>query len=57
VPPGEPAALARATLALLADVSLRARLGQAARERASELFAWDVLAGAAEQAYLVATGS
>jgi glycosyltransferase involved in cell wall biosynthesis len=57
VPPGQPAALARAALALLGDASLRARLGQAARERVGRLFAWDVLAGAAEQAYRAATGS
>jgi glycosyltransferase involved in cell wall biosynthesis len=57
VSPGEPAALARAALTLLADAPLRARLGQAARERAGQLFAWDVLVGAAEQAYLFAIGS
>jgi glycosyltransferase involved in cell wall biosynthesis len=57
VPPGEPAALARAALKLLADAPLRARLGQAARERVGRLFAWDVLAGVAERAYHVATGS
>ena len=56
VPPGNPAALARAALALLADAPLRARLGQAARERVEQMFAWDVLAGAAERAYRVATG-
>jgi glycosyltransferase involved in cell wall biosynthesis len=57
VPPGQPAALARAALRLLADAPLRARIGQAARERAERLFAWDVLADVAEQAYLVATNS
>jgi glycosyltransferase involved in cell wall biosynthesis len=57
VPPSQPAALARATLTLLADAPLRARIGQAARERAARLFAWDVLADVAEQAYLVATNS
>jgi glycosyltransferase involved in cell wall biosynthesis len=57
VPPGQPAALARAALTLLADAPLRARIGQAARERAERLFAWDVLADVAEQAYLVATNS
>ena len=57
VPPGDPAALARAALTLLADAPKRAQLGQAARERANQLFAWGVLAGAAEQAYLVATSS
>jgi glycosyltransferase involved in cell wall biosynthesis len=57
VPPGQPAALARAALTLLADVPLRTRIGQAAREHAERLFAWDVLADVAEQAYLVATNS
>ena len=56
VPPGNPAALARAALALLVDASLRARLGQAARKRAEQTFAWDVLVGAAERAYHVALG-
>jgi glycosyltransferase involved in cell wall biosynthesis len=54
VPPGNPAALARAALALLADAPLRARLGLAARERVEQMFSWDVLAGAAERAYRVA---
>ena len=56
VPPGNPAALARAALALLADAPLRARLGQTARERVEQMFAWDVLAGAAERAYRIALG-
>jgi glycosyltransferase involved in cell wall biosynthesis len=34
VPPGQPAALARAMVTLLADVELRSRLGEAARRRA-----------------------
>jgi glycosyltransferase involved in cell wall biosynthesis len=54
VPPGNPAALARAALALLADAPLRARLGLAARERVEQMFSWDVLAGVAERAYRVA---
>jgi glycosyltransferase involved in cell wall biosynthesis len=53
-PPGNPAALARAALALLADAPLRIRLGQAARRRVEQVFAWDVLADAAERAYRVA---
>jgi glycosyltransferase involved in cell wall biosynthesis len=57
VPPGDPAALARAALALLADAPRRAQLGQAARERVGRVFAWDALVGAAERAYHVATGS
>ncbi len=50
VPPGDPAALARAVLALLADAPLRARLGQAARERVAH-YTWDHLAPRAEAAY------
>lgn len=51
VPPGEPAALARAVLALLADAPLRARLGQGARERVAQHYTWDHLAPRAEAAY------
>jgi glycosyltransferase involved in cell wall biosynthesis len=50
VPPGNPAALAQAALALLADDRLRQRLGSEA-VRASSAFAWDTLALTAEQAY------
>jgi glycosyltransferase involved in cell wall biosynthesis len=50
VPPGNPAALAQAALALLADDRLRQRLGAEAI-RASSAFAWDKLALTAEQAY------
>jgi glycosyltransferase involved in cell wall biosynthesis len=50
VPPGNPAALARAVLALLADDRLRQRLGAEAIQ-ASSAFAWDTLALIAEQAY------
>jgi glycosyltransferase involved in cell wall biosynthesis len=38
VPPRDPAALARACLALLRDPARRRRLGAAARRRALELF-------------------
>ncbi|MFL5802219.1 MAG: glycosyltransferase family 4 protein [Roseiflexaceae bacterium] len=51
VPPGDPAALARATLALLADASLRTRLGQGARERVARCYTWEQLAPHAEAAY------
>jgi glycosyltransferase involved in cell wall biosynthesis len=41
-------------LKLLADQELRARLGLAARERATQLFSWDRLAIQAEAAYCAA---
>ena len=40
VPPGDPAALAGAIGALLADAGLRARLGAAGRERVLDRFTW-----------------
>ena len=52
VAPGDPAALARATLMLLADPMLRTRLGRAAQERAAQHFGWDRLALQAEAAYM-----
>jgi len=54
VAPGDPAALARATLALLADAALRERLGQGARARIAEHYTWDRLAADAEHAYALA---
>jgi phosphatidyl-myo-inositol alpha-mannosyltransferase len=45
VPPGDSAALAGALTHLLADESRRRRLGEAARKRALERYAWDGLAG------------
>jgi glycosyltransferase involved in cell wall biosynthesis len=51
VPPGDPAALARAVLALLADAPLRTGLGQGARERVAQHYTWDQLAPRAEAAY------
>jgi glycosyltransferase involved in cell wall biosynthesis len=54
VAPGNPAALARATLALLADAPLREQLGQGARARVAQHYTWDHLVPAAEQAYLAA---
>src|SRR5262249_62102772 len=51
VAPGDPADLARATLALLADAPLRERLGQGAREHVARHYTWDLLAGEVERAY------
>jgi len=50
VPPGDPAALACATLLLLKDADLRLRIGAAARVAVSA-FTWNRLAPIAEQAY------
>ncbi len=50
VAPGRPAEMARATLWLLHNESLRAQLGTAAHERA-ERFHWDRLVEVAEQTY------
>ncbi|MGH9067857.1 MAG: glycosyltransferase family 4 protein, partial [Acidimicrobiales bacterium] len=44
VPPGDPAALARAIDELLADPSKAARLGEAARRRAMDGHGWDKVA-------------
>ena len=54
VVPGDPAALARATLALLSDPALRERLGQGARARVAQHYTWDYLAQTAESAYQLA---
>jgi glycosyltransferase involved in cell wall biosynthesis len=54
VAPGDPAALARATLALLSDPALRERLGKGARARVAQHYTWDQLALAAESAYQLA---
>jgi glycosyltransferase involved in cell wall biosynthesis len=54
VAPGDPAAMARATLALLTDAPLRERIGRGARARVARHYAWDHLAPAAEQAYHLA---
>jgi glycosyltransferase involved in cell wall biosynthesis len=56
VAPGDPAALAHAVLALLADPALREGLGQAARARVTQHYTWDHLAPAAERAYKLALG-
>jgi glycosyltransferase involved in cell wall biosynthesis len=53
-PAGDPAALAGATLRLLGDADLRARLSAGALAAAAR-FSWDALAGTAEEAYRVAT--
>ncbi|MCB5179180.1 glycosyltransferase [Streptomyces antimicrobicus] len=52
VPPGDPAALARAVAALLADPEARAAYGAAARRRALSHYGWDRVAGATERSYL-----
>jgi glycosyltransferase involved in cell wall biosynthesis len=57
VTPSDPAALARATLTLLADPALRERLGQGARARVAQHYSWDLLASAAERAYNLALPS
>jgi len=44
VPPGEPAALADAVVALLADELRRCEMGQAARRLAQERYSWDAIA-------------
>jgi glycosyltransferase involved in cell wall biosynthesis len=51
VAPGDSAAMARVTLALLTDAPLRERIGQGARARVAQHYTWDHLAPAAEQAY------
>jgi glycosyltransferase involved in cell wall biosynthesis len=51
VPPGDPAALADALDALLADEPARRALGQAGLRRARERFAWDRIAAGLQQAY------
>jgi glycosyltransferase involved in cell wall biosynthesis len=52
VPPGEPAALAAACRALLADRERRERLGRAGRQRAAERFAAEPSVAAFREAYL-----
>jgi glycosyltransferase involved in cell wall biosynthesis len=51
VPPGDPAALALAINALLADPDMRWRFGQAGRRRAAALFTRDRMLDAVEQVY------
>jgi glycosyltransferase involved in cell wall biosynthesis len=56
VPPGNVAALARATIRLLHDTDLRSHLGRGARQSVAR-FAWDTLAPRAERAYALAMGA
>jgi len=51
VPPRDPGALRTALERLLADAALRRRLGEAARDRARERFAWEVATAATIAAY------
>jgi len=45
VPPDDPAALGDALVQLLGDAELRARMGQAGRQRAIDCFSWQRIAG------------
>jgi phosphatidylinositol alpha-mannosyltransferase len=57
VPPGDPAALAQALIALLEDEPRRRRLGAAARELASERYCWSDLAARLLSVYELVAGS
>jgi phosphatidylinositol alpha-mannosyltransferase len=57
VPPGEPAALADAIAALLADESRREELGRAARTIAQERYSWDRIAQQLAGIYEALAGS
>jgi glycosyltransferase involved in cell wall biosynthesis len=57
VPPRDPAALRSALERLLADASLRRRLGSAGRVRAQERFSWDSVTDATLAAYAEAAGT
>jgi glycosyltransferase involved in cell wall biosynthesis len=54
VPPGDATALRDALERLLAEPALRARLGEAARERARERLSWDAAVAALREAYRAA---
>ncbi|SFC69502.1 glycosyltransferase [Streptomyces aidingensis] len=54
VPPGDPAALAAAVAALLADPAARAACGAAGRRRVLARYGWDRVAAATEAAYRAA---
>ena len=56
VPPSDPGALRRALERLLGDPELCARLGEAARERIRERFAWDAVLDATVALYEEAAG-
>jgi phosphatidylinositol alpha-mannosyltransferase len=51
VPPEDPAALADAIVALLADEAARLELGRAAREHAESEYAWPLLARRLQDCY------
>ena len=51
VPPGDPAALADALIAVLADPARREAMAAASRAAADGPFAWDAIAAATEQVY------
>jgi glycosyltransferase involved in cell wall biosynthesis len=51
VPPHDPAALARALRALLADPARRAAMGEAGRDRAGQWYAWPRVAAQTEAVY------
>ena len=57
VPPGEPAALADAIVALLADEPRREELGRAARTIAQERYSWDRIARQLAEIYEALAGS
>jgi phosphatidylinositol alpha-mannosyltransferase len=57
VPPGEPAALADAIAALLADEPRREELGRAARTIAQERYSWDRIARQLAEIYEALAGS
>ena len=56
VPPEDPAALAEAVCALVADEPRRAAMGEAARELAVERYSWPGIARRLERAYSQVTG-
>ena len=56
VPPGDPAALAGAVVALLEDEARRRMLGAAARELARERYSWDDIARRLVGIYELVTG-
>jgi glycosyltransferase involved in cell wall biosynthesis len=57
VPPGDPAALAQALVALLEDEPRRCALGAAARELAQGEYGWDRIARRLAGIYELATGA
>jgi glycosyltransferase involved in cell wall biosynthesis/GT2 family glycosyltransferase len=57
VPAGDPAALAAALVRLSADPTLRRRLGEVARQRVRQEFAWSEIARRTERVYETAIGA